>query len=92
VIRGHVSLILGPRVKESSTSTTSSSGKDKRISPHKSPSFAPFKDFEERGRLPQTPNDDVPDNIYVTNMEFVTNINLASMWPKCLTLMSALAN
>jgi hypothetical protein len=60
-------------MRESSTSITSSSGKNKRISSRKSPSFAPFKDFEERGRLPQTSNDDVLDNIHVTNMEFVTH-------------------
>jgi len=60
-------------MRESSTSTTSSSGKDKRISPRKSSSFAHFRDVEERRRLPQTSNDNVLDNIYVTNMEFMTH-------------------
>jgi hypothetical protein len=70
--RGHRSLILGPRTRESATLAVSFGGEEERRSPCRSPSFTLFKDFQERGRLPRTLKNDVPSNICVVDMEFMT--------------------
>lgn len=46
-------------------------GEEDRRSLGRIPSFTSFRDFQERGRLPQTPKDDVPKNICVVDMEFI---------------------
>ena len=85
--RAHGSLSLGPKVRGDATLALSSNREVRRSSPrssrasplcviqekgcNRSPHSVPARDPKERGRLPQTPKDDVPSNICATDMEFM---------------------